>query len=133
MNKQNPVVRELIMVCTGEAICVALMIGVFALLGRLDTSVVLGGVLGGVLAAGNLALTAVGVLIASRKAVEQDVKGAQRSVSSSMTLRYLLMLGVLVIAAKSGYFNVIALVIPLLFIRPLLTVCELFRKKDDAV
>lgn len=133
MKQKNPILRELLMVTVGEVICVALMLVVFALLGKCNQAVVLGGILGGVLAASNFALTAVGVLIASKKAVGQDMKGAQGSMMSSMTLRYLLLAVILIAAAKSGLFNVLALVIPLLFIRPLLTVCELFRKKDDAV
>ena len=133
MKQNNPVLRELLLIGIGEALCVALMLAVFALLDKFDRSVVLGGILGGVLAFGNFALTALTVLIASKKAVEQDVKGARSSVTSSTTLRYLLLVVLLVAGAKSSLFNGPAMMIPLLFVRPLLTVCELFRKKDDAV
>ena len=38
---------------------------------------------------------------------------------------------VLFAAAKSGYCNVFALVIPLVFVRPVLTIGEFFRKSGD--
>ena len=39
------------------------------------------------------------------------------------------MAGVLILCAKSGYFDVIALVLPLVFVRPILTIKEFFKKK----
>ncbi len=132
MKDNNSIWRELLIVAVGEAVCVGLMLVVFALLGRLDQQAVLGGVIGGALALGNFALTAVGVAIASAKASQQDVKGAQGSMTLSMMLRYLLLLLVLVLTAKSGSVNVLALVLPLLFVRPLLTIGEFFRKKGDS-
>ena len=132
MKDNNSIWRELLIVAVGEAVCVGLMLVVFALLGRLDQQAVLGGVIGGALALGNFALTAVVEAIASAKASQQDVKGAQGSMTLSMMLRYLLLLLVLVLTAKSGSVNVLALVLPLLFVRPLLTIGEFFRKKGDS-
>lgn len=132
MKDTNSIWRELLIVAVGEAVCVGLMLAVFALLGRLDQQVTLGGVIGGVLAMGNFALTAVGVAIASTKAAQQDVKGAQGSMARSMMIRYLLLILVLVLVARSKSVNVLALVLPLLFVRPLLTIGEFFRKKGDS-
>ena len=36
---------------------------------------------------------------------------------------------VLFVCARSGYFDVVALVLPLVFVRPVLTVREFFKKK----
>ena len=43
----------------------------------------------------------------------------------------LFMAVVLFAAAKSGYCNVFALVIPLVFVRPVLTIGEFFRKSGE--
>ena len=47
MSTRNPVYRETAAIAIGEVLCVGLMLGIYALAGRLDRSVVLGGMLGG--------------------------------------------------------------------------------------
>ena len=131
MDSRKYVLKETLMVTIGEAICVAAMLGIFALLGRFDRTVVLGGILGGLVAVANFFFMAVGVTLAADKAEDQDVRGGKAMVSSSYTIRLIVMAVVLFAAAKSGYCNVFALVIPLLFVRPVLTIGEFFRKSGD--
>ena len=50
MESRKLVFKETAIVAAGEAICVAAMIGVFVLLGYYDTAVLLGGLMGGILA-----------------------------------------------------------------------------------
>ena len=83
------------------------------------------------MAVGNFFFMAVGVTLAADKAENQDVKAGKALVSSSYTIRLIVMAVVLFAAAKSGYCNVFALVIPLVFVRPVLTVGEFFRKSGD--
>lgn len=132
MNDNRDIYREIIIVAVGELICVAIMLGVFALLSRFDLRVLLGGLLGGVLATGNFFLMAVGITAATKKAANQDVAGAQRTVQLSMAGRYLLLIVLLVVAAISNQFNLIALLLPLLFVRPISTIGEFFRKSGDS-
>ena len=61
----------------GVIICTAVMMGIFALLGKFDISVLLGGVFGGVLAILNFFFMAVGASLAADKAEKQDVKGGK--------------------------------------------------------
>ena len=131
MESRKYVIRETLRVALGVAVCVAAMIGVFALLGQFSREVVLGGIVGGLVAVGNFFFMAVGVTLAADKAEEQDVRGGKAMVSSSYTIRLIVMAVVLFAAAKSGYCNVFALVIPLLFVRPVLTIGEFFRKSGD--
>ncbi len=42
MSTRNPVYRETAAIAIGEVLCVGLMLGIYALAGRLDRSVVLG-------------------------------------------------------------------------------------------
>ena len=131
MDSHKYVFKETLTVAIGEAICVAVMLGVFALLGKFDRSVLLGGILGGVLAVANFFFMAVGTALAADKAENQDVKGGQAVISSSYTIRMIVMAVLLFAAVKSGFCNVFASVIPLVFVRPVLTLGEFFRKSGD--
>ena len=131
MESRKYVIRETLRVALGVAVCVAAMIGVFALLGQFSREVVLGGIVGGLVAVGNFFFMAVGVTLAADKAENPAVKAGKALGSSSYTIRLIVMAVVLFAAAKSGYCNVFALVIPLVFVRPVLTVGEFFRKSGD--
>ena len=131
MNSRKYVIQETLRVAIGVAVCVAAMIGIFALLGQFSREVVLGGIVGGLVAVGNFFFMAVGVTLAADKAENQDVKAGKALVSSSYTIRLIVMAVVLFAAAKSGYCNVFALVIPLVFVRPVLTLGEFFRKSGE--
>ena len=129
MDMRKYVLRQTGIVGLGEAIGVAAMIGIFALLGAYDSRVLLGGLVGGAVAVVNFLIMAIGVNLAADKAEQQDVKGGQATVKGSYTLRMIGMAVVLFAFAKSGLCNVIALVIPLIFVRFTLTLQEFFRRK----
>lgn len=131
MDSRKFVIKESLLILAGQAICVAVMIGIFALLDHYDRSVLLGGIFGGLIATLNFFFMAVAATIASDKAVAQDVKGGQAVVQISYIARLAVMAIVLFALVKSGLCNVIAAVLPLAFNRPILTVCEFFRKGDN--
>ena len=122
------VLKETAIIAAGDAACVALMYGVYAILGKFSLSVVLGGLVGLVLAVGNFFFMAVSATLAADKAVDQDVEGGKKMIKSSYTLRLLVLAVLLIVCAKSGVFDVIALALPLLFTRPVLTIVQFFRK-----
>ena len=129
MDVRKYVLRQTGVVALGEAIGVAAMVGIFALLGSFDSSVLLGGVVGGAVAVANFLVMAIGVNIAADKAEQQNVKGGQATIKGSYALRMIGMAVVLFAFAKSGLCNVIALVVPLVFVRFTLTLQEFFRRK----
>ena len=131
MDSRKFVLKETLMVALGETLCVAAMMGIFALLGKFDRTVVFGGILGGVVAVGNLFFMAVSAMVAADKAQKQDVKGGQAVMNSSYPLRMVLIAVVLFAGARSGLCNVFALVIPLVFVRPILMIGEFFRKSGE--
>ena len=128
MESRKFVLKETGMVAIGQTLCVAVMIGLFALLGHFDKTVLLGGIFGGVLAVLNFFFMAVGATLAADKAEKQDVKGGQALVQSSYALRMVLLCVILFALVKSGLCNVIAVVLPLAFTRPIISVGEFFRK-----
>ena len=129
MDMRKYVLRQTLVVALGEAVGVAAMNGIFALLGQFDSKVLLGGLVGGLVAVANFFVMAIGVNIAADKAEKQDVKGGQATIKGSYMLRMIGMFVVLFAFAKSGLCNVIALVVPLVFSRFTLTLQEFFRRK----
>lgn len=129
MESRKIVYRETGIVAIGVTVCTAVMMLVYALLGRFELSVLWGGLTGAVLSIGNFFLMALGTSLAADKAENQDVKGGSLLVRNSYMLRLLGLFVVLILFAKTEVFNLIALVLPLVFVRPTLTVVEFFRKK----
>lgn len=131
MDSRRIVLQETAIVTIGQVACVTAMFGVFALLGKFDQTVLWGGGLGGVLAILNFFFMAIGASLAADKAEAQNVKGGKAMIQSSFILRYLVLIVVLFAGAKSGLCNVVALVLPLVFTRPILSVGEFFRKSGE--
>ena len=123
------VMKETLIVLIGVLLFSAAMVGVFALLGKCDLSVILGALFGWLLTSGNFFFLAVGATVAADKAQEQNVQGGKNLMRSSMAIRMLVLFGIMFLLAKSGICNVLALVLPLAFMRPVLMLGEFFRKK----
>ena len=129
MDNRKYIISQTLTLLAGEVILCALMVGVFAVLGYFDLTVVWGALAGALIATANHAILIFGVLAASAKAEKQDVKGGQALVQMSYMGRLFGLFLILVLCAKSGVFNLIALVLPLVFTRPLLTFTEYYHKK----
>ena len=129
MDSRKIVLNETKIIAIGEVICLALMLAVYALLGRMDGSVLLGGAVGAILAVANFFFMAMSTSQAVDKAAGQDVKGGQKQIRLSYTLRLLAIFVILFACVKSGLCNALASVLPLLFVRPVITVAEFFRKR----
>lgn len=131
MNSRKIALHETAIILIGQVICVPVMIGIFALTGFYDSSVLWGGIAGAVLATLNFFIMALISGLAADKAEKQDIKGGQTMVQQSYMIRMVLLLVLLVVCAKSGIMHPLALVLPLVFVRPTLTIAEFFRKKGD--
>lgn len=129
MSSKSILFRETRTVALGMVICTGVMVGIFALLGKYDTAVLFGAIAGALLSFGNFFLMALGTSLAADKAANQDVKGGQALIQMSYIGRMIGLFLLLALCAKSGKCNVLALVIPLVFVRPILTIAELFKKK----
>ena len=115
----------------GPVLCIAVMFGIFALLGKFDQTVLWGGILGGLLAIGNFYFMAIGANLAADKAEFDNVKGGKATIQLSYLIRQVVLIVVLYAGAKSGLCNLISLLLPLVFTRPILTVGEFFRKSGE--
>ena len=133
----------------GEAIVATLISVVFLLIGKFNYSVATGAVLGGAVTVINFLILSVGINRAINKFVEERGDGemdeeeadkyakergmaVQNAMMKSYMLRMFLMIGALVLAGVSGWFDIIATVIPLLMYRPILYVTEFIKTKVNA-
>lgn len=123
------VLKQTATVVIGQVIGLAILFGVYALLKKFDTGVLLGGLIGMALATGNFFFMAVIATLAADKAQAQDVEGGKKLIKGSYPIRLLVLAGILILCGRSGYFDILALVLPLVFVRPTLTVAEFFNKK----
>ncbi|MBQ2955930.1 MAG: ATP synthase subunit I [Clostridia bacterium] len=131
MDSRKIVYRETGIIAVGQIICLAVMYIVFALLGYFDRAVLLGGIIGTVLSLANFFFMAVSASLAADKAVNQDVKSGTALMKGSYLVRLAVIFVILLACVKSGLCNPIASVLPLVFVRPIITVAEFFRKTGD--
>lgn len=130
MDPRKQVLQETAIVAVGVLLCSCVMVGIFAALGYFKMNVLWGALLGCLIVVGNYFFMAVTVSLAADKAEHGDVTGGQKMIQSSSAVRLVAMGLLLFVCIKLGC-NVIALVLPLVFLRPVLMVWEFFRKKGD--
>ena len=133
----------------GEAIVATLISVVFLLIKQFSYQVVTGAILGGAVTVLNFLILSVGVnrainnFVEERGKAEMDEEEAdkyakehgmavQNAMMKSYMLRMFLMIGALVLAGITGWFDIIATVIPLLMYRPILYVTEFIKTKMSA-
>lgn len=126
---KHNIFKEAAVMAVGMALCVAAMLGVYALLGKYDGTVLLGGIAGGVLALVYYLSMVICADIAAKKALEQDVKGGQTLMQLSHTVRMVLLFGAWVLCALSESFDLIALVLPVIFVRPIMGAADIINRK----
>lgn len=131
MNCKNTAFRETRTVIIGQILCTAVMIAVFAVFGKYQMSVLLGGIAGAAIATANFFLMSFFVNRAADMAEAQDIAGGQKLIQLSYMGRMLGLFLVLILLAKSGYFHALSLVLPLAFTRPILTIAEIFKMKGE--
>lgn len=130
MDSRKVVFQETAIVAVGELACTGLMVAVFAALGYFQMNVLWGALAGCLVTVGNYFFLAVIVSLAADKAAEGQVQQAQKMIRLSSTVRLFVMALLLFVGIKLGA-NVLALLLPLVFERPILMLAEFFRKKGD--
>lgn len=117
-------------IALGVALCTGVMLLFYLMLGKFTLKVLWGALVGFALGIGNFLALSVVVNVASDKAEAQDITTGRVLIQSSYPIRMLLLAVILVVLAKSGVCDPIAMVIPLLFVRPVITIIELQTKKN---
>ena len=131
MDSRKMVRRTTGILLAGEAVCTGLMFGVYAILGKMNGKVLLGGLLGVVLAVLNFSMMAAGANAAADRAVNmEDTTSGKSLMTFSYIIRLAVIFIVLLICVKAGLCEPIASILPLIFVQPILLISEFVRKKD---
>ena len=130
MDSRKIVYKETAIVAAGEVICSAIMVAVFAALNLFRIEVLWSAAIGATVMTVNYFFMAITVCLAADRAEQGQVKQAKNMVQISSVVR-LVVMGVILLACISAGANVVALLLPLVFVRPILMVGEFFRKKGD--
>lgn len=130
MDQRKLVMQETAVIAVGELICSAVMVGLFAALGYFQINVLWGALAGALIITANYLFMAINVNQAADRAEAGQVQQAQKMIQLSSVVRLICMGAALVVCIKLGA-NVVALLLPLVFFRPILMVWEFFRKKGD--
>lgn len=131
MDSRKEIMKEVGLAAVGVLICSGLMVGVFAALGHFSVNVLLSALLGSLTIILNYFFIAVTVTQATDKAQQGQPEAGRKMIQLSGVVRLVVMGVALFVGIKAGC-NVIALVLPLVFLRPVLMVSEFFRKKGEA-
>lgn len=126
---KNATVREILPVIGCQLVFGILIQLGFLLAGKWNIAVLLGGILGCVIALGYYLSIVLVASAAAKKAQAQDVQGAQALVKLSYPLRLLLTFGALLVCCISKQFNILALLLPMLLIQPSILIADRFARK----
>lgn len=130
MDSRKLVLKETAVIAVGELLCSAVMLCVYAALGAFRLSVLWSALGGCGIMTLNYFFMAVTVCLSADRAESGEVEQAKRSVQLSSTVRLLCMGVVLYLGIRMGA-DVIALVLPLAFARPVLMLSEFLGRKGD--
>ena len=132
MQKHREILRQVCRLMVALAVCVAIMLGVYALLGAFTSSVVVGAILGFVLAVGNFVSLSITVSNAmDRAARDKDPQRAQLSIQASGVIRLLVLAAIYILLFRAKVCDPVAALLPLLMAQAVLKLEEFFRKDDE--
>lgn len=128
MQKNRGVLRQVGGLAAALLVCIAVMLAVYALLGRLDRMVLLGALFGWLLAIGNFLSLSITVSNAlDRAANGGSPKKAQLEIQTSSVVRPLVLAVIYIVLFRAKVCDPVAALLPLLFAQVAIKVLEFFR------
>ena len=117
MNHKNPVIQESLRVAISTLILLALMFGIFFVVDSFSITVLYSGFTGWLLSVANFFFMCVAI-VNNTSETEANIQKAAAAIRTSYMIRSLALLVLLIVLLKSGKFDPVATLIPLLFIKP---------------
>ncbi len=131
MYHNRAAIGQVLRVAAGEIVCVALMLGVYALLGRMTLPVLLGALFGAAASVLNFLALSMTVSRAADRAEAGEAEKAKLSVQGSSVVRLIVLAAAYVLVLSAKVCDPLAAILPLLFTQVSLNVTEYFRKDGD--
>lgn len=131
MDNRKQVLRQTGKIAVGVALCTGIMLVIYYAIGMFSTKILYGAVAGFFLGVGNFLAMAIVASRAADKAEAQDINAGRVLMQGSYFARLVLLFIVMVVLTKAQLCEPLAMVIPLVFVRPVITVSELLIKKKS--
>jgi hypothetical protein len=129
MDSRKIVIKQTVAVAVGVIVLAGVMVGIYGLLHRFSITVLWSALAGSLTIILNYFFMAMTVNMAADRATQGEVTQAQKMVQTSSVLRLVAMGGILLLCILLGA-EPLALLLPILFGRPVLTVWSFFGKKE---
>ena len=128
--KHKDVYMQVLRIFLCEVICILIMLAVYFLLDKFSPAVLLGTLAGGLLAIGNFLFLSISVSKAVDRAAEhgEDAAKAKLSIQRDSIVRKIVLLVLYVLLLKSGSCDLLATILPLVFVQLGVYITGLFRK-----
>jgi len=129
LKKIDPtVIKETIYVASWTLILSVLLQAVYLIIGKWESAVLFGGLLGFFASVINFFLLGLTV----QKAVNYEKADAQKLMKFSQSMRFLLLIGVAVLGGAIDCFNIVSVLVPMFFPRIAISFRPLFSKKQES-
>ena len=133
MQKNRDVLRQVGGLAVALLVCIAVMLAVYALLGRLDRLVLLGAVFGWILAVGNFLSLSITVSNAlDRAANGGSPQKAQLEIQTSSVVRPVILVIIYILLFRAELCDPLAAILPLLFAQVCIKLIDFFRPDSQA-
>ena len=132
MRKHQDILRQSGQLAVAVALCIAAMLAVYALAGYYTTKVLVGALIGFVLAMGNFLALSITVSNAlDRAANGGSPQKAQLEIQTSSVVRPVVLVIIYILLFRAKFCDPLATILPLLFAQVSLKLIEFFRKDES--
>ncbi len=130
MQKHRDIFEQTGRLAVAVALCIAAMLAVYALAGRFDNAVLIGALVGFVLAMGNFLSLSITVSNAlDRAANGGSPQKAQLEIQTSSVVRPVVLVIIYILIFRAKLCDPVAAILPLLFAQVCIKLIEFFRKE----
>ena len=130
MQKHRDIFEQTGRLAVAVALCIAAMLAVYALAGRFDNAVLIGALVGFVLAMGNFLSLSITVSNAlDRAANGGSPQKAQLEIQTSSVVRPVVLVIIYILLLRAKLCDPVAAILPLLFAQVCIKLIEFFRKE----
>lgn len=129
MNDKSSVIKQTLWFALGILAGAIITVLVYLAINKFTMNVLMGALLGTLVSVGNFFFMCVSLTNATEG--EVDAGAAINKARGGYLLRMAAIALILIVALKSGYFDTIATIVPLLLMRPVLMIEQFFMKSGD--
>ena len=130
MQKHRDIFEQTGRLAVAVALCIAAMLAVYALAGRFDNAVLIGALVGFVLAMGNFLSLSITVSNAlDRAANGGSPQKAQLEIQTSSVVRPVVLVIIYILLFRAKLCDPVAAILPLIFAQVCIKLIEFFRKE----